>query len=157
MARISTHVLDTAHGRPAAKLHVGLFILRDGERRSIHTAITDSRGRTTEPLLEGEHIEPGEYEIAFHVADYFRGIGVTLASPPFLDEVIVRFGISDPAGRLSCAAAGFALRIFNVSGVLMMRSTADEVVARCVSLSLLSEEPGRTTRTFLSPPMHRGA
>lgn len=98
MARISTHVLDTAHGRPAAMLRVGLYMLIEGERRPIHTAITDSKGRTAEPLLEAERIDPGEYEIAFNVADYFRGMGLEVTSPPFLDQVIVRFGISDPHG-----------------------------------------------------------
>jgi 5-hydroxyisourate hydrolase len=99
MARISTHVLDTTHGRPAAALRVGLYIVRDGVRHAIHTAITTADGRPAEPLLTADHIEPGEYEIAFNVAEYFRGQGVALASPPFLDQVIVRFGVSDPLGH----------------------------------------------------------
>jgi 5-hydroxyisourate hydrolase len=98
MAHISTHVLDTAHGRPAAAMRVGLYILRDGDRRSIHTAITTSDGRPAEALLAGDHLETGEYEIAFNVADYFRGVGVVLPSLPFLDQVVVRFGVSDPRG-----------------------------------------------------------
>ena len=98
MARISTHVIDTAHGRPAAALRVGLYILRDGERHTIHTTITNSDGRTVEPLLAGDQIETGEYEMAFNVADYFRGVGAALASPPFLDQVVIRFGVSDAHG-----------------------------------------------------------
>ena len=99
MARISTHVLDTAHGRPAAALRVGLYRWLEGERHLVKTAITGPDGRTAEPLLEGEHIETGEYEVAFNVADYFRGVGVTLPSPPFLDQVVVRFGVSDAHGH----------------------------------------------------------
>ena len=98
MARISTHVLDTAHGCPAAALRVGLYLVRDGVRRMITTALTNSNGRTAEPLLSGDSIETGEYELAFNVADYFRGAGVELPSPPFLDQVILRFGISDAQG-----------------------------------------------------------
>lgn len=99
MARISTHVLDTAHGRPAAALRVRLYRWRDGERHSIKTTITNAEGRTPMPLLEGDEIEAGEYELAFHVADYFRGVGVALPSPPFLDQVVIRFGVSDPLGH----------------------------------------------------------
>ncbi len=95
MARISTHVLDTTHGRPAAAMRVGLYLWRDGERRVIKAAITGSDGRTAEPLLSGAIIETGEYELAFNVADYFRGVGVPLPSPPFLDQVVIRFGVSD--------------------------------------------------------------
>jgi 5-hydroxyisourate hydrolase len=98
MARISTHVLDTAHGRPAVGLRVGLYLVRDGERHPIKTAMTNSDGRTVEPLLSGDSIETGEYEIAFNVADYFRGAAVELPSPPFLDQVIIRFGVSDSHG-----------------------------------------------------------
>ena len=98
MARISTHVLDTAHGRPAAAMRIGLYVWRDGERHPIHTAITNAEGRTAEPLLAGDHLETGEYELAFNVADYFRGVGVVLTSPPFLDQVVVRFGVSDAHG-----------------------------------------------------------
>ena len=98
MARISTHVLDTAHGHPAAAMRVGLYILRDGERHPIKTALTGKDGRTAEPLLAGDHIQAGEYELAFNVADYFRGVGVGLASPPFLDQVVIRFGVSDSNG-----------------------------------------------------------
>lgn len=98
MARISTHVLDTAHGRPAGALRVGLYKWLDGERHAIKAALTGADGRPPEPLLEGDRIEIGEYELAFNVADYFRGVGVKPGSPPFLDQVIVRFGVSDAHG-----------------------------------------------------------
>ena len=98
MARISTHVLDTAHGKPAAALRVGLYRWLDGERHVVHTAITGPDGRTAEPLLTADEIPVGEYELAFNVADYFRGVGVKPGSPPFLDQVVVRFGVSDAHG-----------------------------------------------------------
>jgi len=99
MARISTHVLDTTHGKPAAAMRVGLYIWRDGERHPIHSSITSADGRPHEALLSGDRIEPGEYELAYNVADYFRGIGIELPSPPFLDQVVIRFGVSDPHGH----------------------------------------------------------
>jgi len=99
MARISTHVLDTAHGRPAGGLPVELWLIVNGQRRSVAATVTNSDGRTAEPLLSGDSIEIGEYEIVFHVADYFRGAGVHLPSPPFLEQVVIRFGLSDPHGH----------------------------------------------------------
>ena len=99
MARISTHVLDTAHGNPASAMRVGLYRWLDGERQAIYTTITGKDGRTAQPLLEGDRIPTGEYELAFNVADYFRGVGVALPSPPFLDQVVVRFGVSDAHGE----------------------------------------------------------
>lgn len=99
MARISTHVLDTTHGRPAAAMRVGLYRWLDGDRHAIKAALTGADGRTTEPLVSGDSIEPGEYELAFNVADYFRGVGVTLPSPPFLDQVVIRFGVADSHGE----------------------------------------------------------
>jgi 5-hydroxyisourate hydrolase len=99
MARISTHVLDTAHGRPAAFLNLELAIVRDGVRHTIKAASTNADGRTAEALLSGEQIEVGIYELEFHVADYFRRAGVQLPSPPFLDRVTIRFGVADPHGH----------------------------------------------------------
>ena len=98
MARISTHVLDTAHGRPAAALQVDLYRWLEGERHAISATLTGENGRTPEPLLEGERIEAGEYELVFSVADYFRRAGAAVEAPPFLDQVIVRFGVSDAHG-----------------------------------------------------------
>ncbi len=89
---LTTHVLDTAHGRPAAGLRVELFKIEDDERKLLKTLRTNSDGRTDEPLiLEGE-FERGVYEIVFFVGEYF-GEGGDI---PFLDEVPIRFGISSP-------------------------------------------------------------
>jgi 5-hydroxyisourate hydrolase len=99
VARLSTHVLDTSIGKPARNLVIDLHALRNGERQHIKTAVTNQDGRTDAPLLSGDRIETGVYELTFHAGDYFRSTGVELTDPPFLDEVVVRFGISDPAGN----------------------------------------------------------
>lgn len=96
MGRLTTHVLDTAAGRPAAGLRVELFAL-DGERRPLADRLTNSDGRLDAPLLEGPAFVPGRYELVFHVGDYFRSRGVTLADPAFLDLVPLRFGMAEDA------------------------------------------------------------
>ena len=96
MGRITTHVLDTATGRPAAGLKVILTRL-DGASAVVAEAVTNADGRCDTPLLEGAAFAPGRYEIVFHVGDYFRSSGVTLPEPPFLDLVPVRFGVTEDA------------------------------------------------------------
>jgi 5-hydroxyisourate hydrolase len=97
VARLSTHVLDTSRGTPAQGLVIDLHAVRNGERRHVKTVITNQDGRTDEPLLSGESTETGVYELTFHAGNYFRRSGVELTDPPFLDEVVVRFGLADPA------------------------------------------------------------
>ena len=92
MGRLTTHVLDTAHGRPAAGLRVDLFSFDDG-RRLVKSVRTNADGRADAPLLEGDAFRAGEYELLFHAGDYFK----TGAERPFLNHVPVRFGIADPA------------------------------------------------------------
>lgn len=94
MARLSTHVLDTANGRPASGMEVRLYRCLDEGRQFLKVAIANQDGRTDEPLLAGESIETGVYDLVFCVAKYFGSQGV-----PFLGEVVVRFGIEDPAGN----------------------------------------------------------
>jgi 5-hydroxyisourate hydrolase len=99
MARLSTHVLDTAHGKPAGGVAIELHAVAGEGRRLIRTATTNLDGRTNEPLLNDDRIETGTYELTFHAGDYFRGKGVPLTDPPFLDLVVIRFGIDDAAGN----------------------------------------------------------
>jgi len=96
MGRITTHVLDTAAGRPAVGLKVTLARL-DGTSAVLAEAVTDADGRCDKPLLEGTAFAAGYYEIVFHVGDYFRARGVALSDPPFLDRVPVRFGVTEHA------------------------------------------------------------
>jgi 5-hydroxyisourate hydrolase len=99
MARLSTHVLDTALGVPAAGIDVELYALRGDERVYITSTVTNADGRTDAPLLAGDHIQPGVYELVFQAGPYFRRAGAAITNPPFLDEVVVRFGVADPAGH----------------------------------------------------------
>ncbi len=95
MGRLTTHVLDTAAGRPGAGIAVTVYRL-DGERRIVARAVTNSDGRCDQPLLEGAALEAGKYEIVFAAGDYFRTQGLDLPEPPFVDEVALRFGIARP-------------------------------------------------------------
>src|SRR3954466_3549726 len=98
MARLSTHVLDTARGMPAAGVGVELHHVRGSERISVAAAVTNADGRTDAPLVTGERLEPGVYELTFHAAAYFRQAGVAVTEPPFLDQIVIRFGVADAAG-----------------------------------------------------------
>jgi 5-hydroxyisourate hydrolase len=99
MAHITTHVLDTARGAPAAGVVVTLHVLERSERRLLASTTTNGDGRTNDPLLAADTIPIGQYEITFFVGDYFRARGDTLASPAFLDDVVIRVGIADAHGR----------------------------------------------------------
>ena len=99
MGRLSTHVLDTARGVPAAGVRVELHVVNGEARRQVATATTNADGRTDTPLLAGEHLQAGIYELTFHAGEYFRGAGLRLPDPPFLDRVVVRIGIAEPGGN----------------------------------------------------------
>ncbi|GAA5534278.1 hydroxyisourate hydrolase [Deinococcus aluminii] len=95
---LTTHVLDTARGRPAAGVQVELYAVDGGERRKVTEAVTNSDGRTDAPLIERGSLQPGTYELTFHVAPYYEGFE---AAPqvPFLDLVTLRFTVSDTSGH----------------------------------------------------------
>jgi 5-hydroxyisourate hydrolase len=97
MSRLTTHVLDTAHGRAAAGMKLEFAVLEGGNWRTLKTLQTNGDGRTDEPLLAGAAMKAGQYRIVFHVADYFSRAGANLPDPPFLDRVPLRFGIADPS------------------------------------------------------------
>jgi 5-hydroxyisourate hydrolase len=99
MGRLSTHVLDTVTGKPAAGMKVELAVLEGGKWTALKTVHTNADGRTDEPLMTGAAMRTGEFKLVFHVAAYFRGKGVDLPDPPFLDRVPIRFGIADAAGH----------------------------------------------------------
>lgn len=99
--RLSTHVLDTHSGKPAAGISVVLTELSDlGEPRVIARAITNSDGRTDQPLIGGRPVPIGRYELMFRVGDYFAQRSVPMSEPPFLDQIPLRFSVSDPEGHL---------------------------------------------------------
>ncbi|KDB06543.1 hydroxyisourate hydrolase [Burkholderia sp. lig30] len=95
MGKLTTHVLDTAHGCPGAALRVDLYALDGDTRRPLKTVLTNRDGRCDAPLLEGPAFAAGEYELVFHAGDYFAARGVPMPTPRFLDRVVLRFGIAD--------------------------------------------------------------
>jgi len=98
MSRLSTHVLDLSRGQPASGIRIELFRITEDRRDLVRSATTNRDGRTTEPLLSADSLPGGIFELVFHAAEYFRGIGTPLANPPFLDQVVIRFGIDAAAG-----------------------------------------------------------
>jgi 5-hydroxyisourate hydrolase len=96
MGRLTTHVLDTAAGRPASGLKLELYAL-GAKPRLLKTASTNKDGRLDDPLLADGSLEAGEYELRFYAGDYLRRQGVKLGEPAFLDVIPVRFGVAEPA------------------------------------------------------------
>jgi 5-hydroxyisourate hydrolase len=99
MAKLSTHVLDTSRGVPAARVTVDLHAIDRGDRRHVQTVDTNQDGRTDQPLLAGDRIAAGTYELTFHAGDYFRRAGVVQDRPAFLELVVIRFEITDVTGN----------------------------------------------------------
>jgi 2-oxo-4-hydroxy-4-carboxy-5-ureidoimidazoline decarboxylase len=99
--RLSTHVLDTHGGKPAAGIAVELIELSElGASRVVTRAITNSDGRTDQPLIGGRPVPIGRYELSFSVGRYFAERGVATSDPPFLDQIPLRFAVSEPEGHL---------------------------------------------------------
>jgi 5-hydroxyisourate hydrolase len=100
MTGLTTHVLDTALGKPAEGLRIDLFKI-DGEvRKHLKTVETNADGRVDGgPILIGEDFQIGSYELLFYAGDYLRATGAKLTEPAFLDLVPIRFGIADTAGH----------------------------------------------------------
>ncbi|HVU07926.1 MAG TPA: hydroxyisourate hydrolase [Verrucomicrobiae bacterium] len=94
-AKLSTHVLDTAHGCPAAGMKIELWSLAGEERELVTTAKTNADGRTDTPLLAADEMKAGQYEIIFFAGDYFAAKSPTLPKIRFLDKIPVRLGIAD--------------------------------------------------------------
>lgn len=92
MGKLTTHVLDTATGKPAANVNIRLFALGK-ERVLLASAVTNSDGRAEGPLLEGEAMVTGEYELEFDIGAYFRAQGTPTQEPAFLNTVVLRFSI----------------------------------------------------------------
>jgi 5-hydroxyisourate hydrolase len=93
--RLTTHVLDTASGLPAAGLKIDLYRISGNDRSHVKTAVTNDDGRCDAPLLQGAEFAIGEYELVFAAGDYLRGRGVSLPKPAFLDVIPIRFGMAE--------------------------------------------------------------
>ncbi len=96
---LTTHVLDTARGRPAAGLSVDLYRIEGETRRHLRSLSTNSDGRTDSPILPETAFATGIYELVFHAGAYLDAIETTSAPPRFLDVIPIRFGIGDPAAH----------------------------------------------------------
>jgi 5-hydroxyisourate hydrolase len=99
MGHLSTHVLDTAHGCPAAGMQVRLQRLDAAGPVTLCDITLNHDGRGDGPLLDAAAMSVGRYRLVFEVAAYFRARGVALPQPPFLDAVPLDFGIADAAGH----------------------------------------------------------
>jgi 5-hydroxyisourate hydrolase len=95
MGRLTTHVLDTASGKPAAGLTIELYRIGTSAER-LKVATTNADGRIDKPLLEGDALAAGVYELRFHAGDYLRRVAGALPEPAFLDVVPIRFGVAAP-------------------------------------------------------------
>ena len=99
MGRLTTHVLDTALGRPGACIPVSVYRVAGtgdhAERQRLQSVVTNQSGRCDEPLLEGDAFIAGVYELVFSLADYFAASGQKLSDPPFVGEVVLRVGVAD--------------------------------------------------------------
>lgn len=96
MGRLTTHVLDTTRGGPAAGVRIDFSAFEgDGKARLLATLHTNRDGRTDQPVLDETAFAIGRYELAFHVGAYFASIGMALAEPAFLDVIPIRFAIAD--------------------------------------------------------------
>jgi 5-hydroxyisourate hydrolase len=99
MGHLSTHVLDTAHGRPAAGMKVTLQRVADGGATTLKSFALNADGRADAPLLDAKAMAAGRYRLLFEVAPYFRARGVALPEPPFIDTVQLDFGIAEADGH----------------------------------------------------------
>ncbi len=93
MGALTTHILDTALGCPAANVAVALYRV-DKDRQLLKQSTTNHDGRLDSPVLEGEAFVPGTYELVFQIGAYFANSKIALSSPPFLDDVVLRFNIA---------------------------------------------------------------
>jgi len=94
MTKLTTHCLDTFSGKPSTGVKVDVYFV-SGNRTKLSSIILNNNGRSDKPLVEGTNFKEGQYELIFFVGDYFKNMA-DLAKTPFLNEVVIRFGISNP-------------------------------------------------------------
>ena len=94
MTKLTTHCLDTFSGSPAKGVKVDVYSVSD-KREKLNSIVLNNNGRSEKPLIEGANFKEGQYELVFFVGDYFKKI-TDLPATPFLNEIIIKFGVSDP-------------------------------------------------------------
>ncbi len=95
--RLTTHVLDTASGKPAQGVKISIYRVSGNSHRKVKDVVTNADGRVDAPLLEGKEFQHGYYELIFFTGEYLRSTGQKLPDPMFLDQIPIRFGVSDDA------------------------------------------------------------
>ena len=95
MGKLSTHVLDITQGKPAAGVAIELYVIDQGNRSLLKSIVTNQDGRCDTPLLQGDEMRTGQYELIFAAGDYFARQGVSVPTPRFIDKVTIAFGIAD--------------------------------------------------------------
>ena len=96
MTKLTTHVLDVYSGKPGKGIKVDLYYIKNNKKEKLNSVILNNDGRTDKALIEGDNFKEGKYELVFFVGDYFKKITET-SKIPFLDDVIIKFGISNAA------------------------------------------------------------
>ena len=99
MGKLSTHILDTVHGGPAANVLIELYSMDTTVPTLLVTARTNADGRTDAPLLTDAEVKRGRYRLVFHIGEHFKNKGMTLPDPPFVDVVPIDFGVADEAAN----------------------------------------------------------
>jgi 5-hydroxyisourate hydrolase len=92
---LTTHMLDVVSGKPAEGVHIDFSVAEGETYRPVRSVVTNADGRNAEPLLTPETMKVGQYQLVFHIAEYFTKLGTVLPNPPFLDKAVIQFGISD--------------------------------------------------------------
>ena len=96
MGQLTTHVLDIRGGLPAAGVRIELFELSEAASKLLVSTATGKDGRCSAPLIAGADFRAGRYALTFHLADYFRNLGIELPDPAFIEEAVIRIGIAKP-------------------------------------------------------------
>ena len=95
MTKLTTHVLDVYSGKPGKGIKVDLYYVENNKKEKLNSVILNNDGRADKALIEGDNFKEGKYELVFFVGDYFKTV-TNLPNTPFLDEVVIKFGISNP-------------------------------------------------------------
>jgi 5-hydroxyisourate hydrolase len=96
---LTTHMLDTANGKPGEGVRIDFSVLEGGAYKLIKTVRTNADGRTPEPLLNENTMKVGQYELAFYLAEYYTKLGTMLPNPPFIEKAVIQFGMADAASH----------------------------------------------------------
>ena len=95
MTKLTTHVLDVYSGKPGKGIKVDLYYINGHDKSKLNSIVLNSDGRSDAPLVEKGNFKTGKYELVFYIGDYFKNI-LKSETTPFLDDVVIRFGISNP-------------------------------------------------------------